>query len=273
MIRRQVGDEFWLITQDDHAQISGELAQAIGNANFSPTSSASAILGIALHDCGWPLHDNQPTLNGENLPLDVFESPREIGLHVWEASAERAAQRDDYAGLLVSLHSLGLSVFVTEQTKWNLDDPRGRFEMNRFQHKMVELQESLRQRLGMKNDRPLKNGLAMDTRDPKEQKLLFDFRWLGAMDRLSLAICCTQPPFDSMEILPRIGEPASGIKMVREGNEILLDPWPLAKLRIEIEVPHRRLPAKKYTDVSEFRAAYAAAPIERFTAAVRGRNI
>jgi hypothetical protein len=93
------------------------------------------------------------------------------------------------------------------------------------------------------------------------------------MDRLSLAICCTQIPFDSMEILPRLGEPATLIKMLREGNDILLDPWPLAKSRIEIDVPHRRLPAKKYADVSEFRAAFATAPIQRFTASLRRRTI
>jgi Protein of unknown function (DUF3891) len=271
MIRRRVGDEFWLITQDDHARISGKLAQAIGHAPYSPPTSASAILGIAMHDSGWPLHDDLPTLNNENLPLDVFESPREIALSVWELSAEKAAQRDDYAGLLVSLHGLGLSVYVAEQTK--LDDPRARFEMNRFQHKMIELQESLRQRLGMKTDRPLKHGLAVDSHDPREQKLLFDFRWLAAMDRLSLSICCAKPPFDLMEIIPRIGESASSIKIQRDANDVLLDPWPPQNAPIEIHVPYRRIPAKQYADITEFRAAYAAAAVEQFTAAVRGRNI
>ena len=27
-------------------------------------------LGIALHDCGWPIHDERPTLNAKNQPLD-----------------------------------------------------------------------------------------------------------------------------------------------------------------------------------------------------------
>jgi hypothetical protein len=49
--------------------------------------------GIELHDCGWPLHDERPTLNEAGLPLDVFESPRAIALEVWQASAERAAER------------------------------------------------------------------------------------------------------------------------------------------------------------------------------------
>src|SRR4051794_27947113 len=35
MIRRQVGQEFWLITQDDHAQVSGQLAAQLGNDRFA----------------------------------------------------------------------------------------------------------------------------------------------------------------------------------------------------------------------------------------------
>ena len=262
MIRRQVGQEFWLITQDDHAQISGQLAEQIGNENFSPPSSDSAISGITLHDCGWPLHDDQPTLNADGLPRDVFESTMEIGLRVWEASADRAIERDDYAGLLVSLHSLGLSAFASGH--WNLNDPRVRFEVNRFQHKMIELQESLRQRLGLRTDRPVKNGLAEDSSDPKEQQLLSDFRWLLAMDKLSLAICCTQPPFPTIE---------PNFKIERDGNDVVLDPWPFAKSRIDLEIPFRRIAAKKYADDREFRDAYFSAPVERFTAAVRKRTI
>ena len=35
----------------------------------------NTITGISLHDCGWPIHDERPTLNPDRIPLDVFESP------------------------------------------------------------------------------------------------------------------------------------------------------------------------------------------------------
>ena len=113
MIRRRVGNEFWLIAQHDHALLSGELAQHVGNKSFdAPTESA--IKGIALHDCGWPVHDDQPTLNAKRQPIDVFESTPEIALKVWQAGSDRAAEAgDDYAALLVSLHVLSLSVKAT----------------------------------------------------------------------------------------------------------------------------------------------------------------
>jgi hypothetical protein len=218
MIRRQVGTEYWLIPQDDHAKIAGELAKHVGNPRFIGPASPSAILGIALHDCGWPIHDQHPTLNEQHLPRDVFESTREVGLPVWEASAERAAAQDPYAGLLVSLHSLALSVFATGSApisghRWDW----ARFEVNRFQHRMVELQESLRQKLGMRTDQPLKYGLCEDpVDDPLEQKLLFDFRWLQAMDQISLSICCTKAPFSRIgPILAKPGAAPQSLKVAR----------------------------------------------------------
>jgi hypothetical protein len=152
MIRRQVGDEFWLIKQNDHAIISGQLAQAVGNVRFD-APALRAVRAIELHDCGWPTHDENPTLNTRRQPLDVFETPRRIGLSVWTESSNRAAAEDAYAGLLVSLHSLSLSILATTMTpfaheRFDPNDPRGRFEVNQFQHRQIELQEELRGRLG-----------------------------------------------------------------------------------------------------------------------------
>src|SRR2546421_10285790 len=110
MIRRRVGDEFWLITQHDHALVSGKLAEHFGNDQFQlPAPRESVILGTSLHDCGWPVHDEAPTLNTLGEPRDVFETTPQIGLTTWPESSRRATERDSYAGLLVSLHNLSLS--------------------------------------------------------------------------------------------------------------------------------------------------------------------
>jgi hypothetical protein len=280
MIRRHVGPEYWLIAQHDHALISGELAEQLGNGHFTPPSSCSAILGTALHDCGWVLHDDEPTLNGDRVPLDVFETPREIGLRVWEESAQRAATQDDYAGLLVSIHCLWLSIFASEQapisgSRWDLSDPRSRFELNRFQHNLIELQEALRQRLGLHTDRPLKHGLADDSQDPKEQKLVCDFRWLQAMDRLSLAICCTVPPFGSMEpVLPRVGGKPCAIQLARPKDDlVIVKPWPFHGDTVAVAVPFRRIPAHTFASDHEFRESYRAAAVENFTVTLRANTI
>lgn len=273
MIRRQVAKEYWLIRQHDHALLAASLARMLGNQAFSPPSSEPAIWGIAWHDCGWNWHDDRPTLNCENIPADVFETPAAVALNVWERSARLAAEQDDYAGLLVSLHSLALSVFATlsspiNNARWNLGDLRVRFEVNRFQHAMVELQQTLRTRLGMRTDRPLKFGLAEGSDDPAEQRLEFDYRWLSAMDRLSLSICCDPPPFAELSpVLPRAGAVAVSIRLHRsDDGALLLDPWPFAVEQIRLQIPFRRLPARQWNNPAEFRQAYATATPEQFTA-------
>jgi hypothetical protein len=277
MIRRAVGSELWLFTQHDHAQLAGELAQRFGNARFArPEPREATVRGIALHDCGWPLHDDAPTLNQQHLPLDVFETPRHIGLEVWSASAQRAAAADPYAGLLVSLHSLALSVFATTQTpftheKFDAVDPRARFDINKFQHAQIELQETLRRRIGLSVDQPLTQGLAEDSRDAREQQLVMNFRLLQAMDKLSLNICCTQPLFPKIE--PLIAQPGARpmkLHVTRpSAHELRIRPWPFDRDELPVEIPYRILAHRAYTDETELRAVYDAAPTATLRCTVR----
>src|SRR3954447_21600882 len=105
MIRHRLGDEFLLITQHDHAQLSGRFAARVGNALFSPpTPYLETVDGIAMHDCGWPLHDDaRPTLNPHGRPLHVLESPMSVAVPVWSESVRLATEHNAYSGLLVSL--------------------------------------------------------------------------------------------------------------------------------------------------------------------------
>ena len=93
MIRHRRGDEFLLITQDDHARLSGRFAELVGNDAFDPPAPAGpVILGVSMHDSGWPLHDDRPTLNAKGEPLHVLESPMSVATEVWAESARRAAE-------------------------------------------------------------------------------------------------------------------------------------------------------------------------------------
>jgi len=77
---RHVGNEYFLNHQNDHAILAGQLAQHFGNDRFAtPEPRESVLTGVRMHDAGWPLHDDEPTLNKAHHPLDVFEVPRSIG--------------------------------------------------------------------------------------------------------------------------------------------------------------------------------------------------
>lgn len=274
MIRRDAGHDFFLITQTDHAAVAETLGKHFGNSRFVKPSP-QAIAAIGLHDAGWPLHDDEPTLNDRNYPLDVFEVPRSIALTVWAASADRAAAVDPYAGLLVSLHSLALSILphTTPQTKgekFDVQKMHDQFAVNKFQHREVERQEQLRQQLGFNPNLPLKHGLAEPKASALDDQLRFDFRLLQAMDLLSLCLCCSKlPQAQSNDVQRNLTTSPVKLRISRSLDGTLhAEPWPFDTNRIEITVPYRRMSAKQFESVEEFRGAYREAKTESLNLAI-----
>jgi hypothetical protein len=265
MIRRDAGHDFLLITQTDHAALAAELARHFGNSKFTRASPQS-IAATGLHDAGWPLHDDQPTLNDRWHPLDVFEVPRAIALQVWTASADRAVEVDPYAGLLVSLHSLSLSILphASPQGKgesFDVQKMHDQFAINKFQHREVERQEHLRRQLGFNPDLPLKLGLADAKGSAKDDQLRFDFRLLQVMDLLSLCLCCSKPPQEqSGEVLrsPTASPITLKISKSLDGT-VHAYPWPFDQKRIDLTLPYRRIGARRFDSLEEFRDVYHAA--------------
>ena len=273
MIRRQVDSSFWLFTQHEHAQLSGELARHVGNAQFDKPDERT-VQGIAMHDCGWPLHDEQPTLSPKKVPLDVFESPRSITHKVWLASARGAAERDPYSGLLVCLHVLALSaasVSTNQPSRFDTQQLRQQFDLNKFQHSVIELLENLRKQLGMRVDKPLRLGVADGWTEPLEEQLKFDFRLLQAMDQLSLGICCTTVPASATHPLhTRPGSPTVQLQIHRPQTDLLLvKPWPFAEPRFSVSLPYRQIPGRPYVSEDEFRLVLASAARQTLTIELR----
>jgi hypothetical protein len=273
MIRRRDHGDFLLIAQHDHALLAGELAEHFGNDRFaSPIPLGPTILGISLHDCGWPMHDDNPTLNKSGLPLDVFESPRSIAIPAWTASVERAKAKDPYAGLLVSLHVLRLSVFAAEAAKagpFNMEDPQDRFAIVKFQQRELEHQQKLRTALGLRSDQTGHKPTREVTQKAEDQ-LEFNIRLLQAMDELSLGLCCDQPLSpQTRDIFDRPGGTSLNLKIARQENDLLVSPWPFSQNEIEVKIPACRVPGRAYKDEAEFRAALATASAEVLTCRVR----
>ena len=133
------------------------------------------------------------------------------------------------------------------------------------------LQEELRRILNFRTDLPLHHGLGETTGDPNEKQLTFHFRLLQAMDKLSLSICCSSLPFAPQ--ITQVPVAPSGRMLVLNPNRtndaaLQLSPWPFDVTKIELSMPFRRLPAEPFTDVQAFRAALAAAPMERLGVSV-----
>jgi len=259
MIRHRHGSEFFLFTQHDHALLSGQLAERIGGGPIDRPSPRT-IEGIALHDSGWPLHDDAPTLNPKAEPLHVFETPPVIATRVWTASARRAALVDPYSGLLVSLHGLHLSLMAQASHQ----SPHDVFELNKFQHAQIELQENLRPQVGLRVDRPLTHGLAAPGESPEEDTLRADFQLLRALDSLSLAVLCSEEMMTTNNTL-QANRGGGSITLRTERTSpfsVLVNPWIFSEGAFELPIRFRSLPSKPFHTEKDFQIAYANASAE-----------
>ena len=277
MIRRDADKDWLLISQVDHAAMVAQLAEQFGNSGFDKASD-SLIQAIRLHDAGWPLHDDAPTLNDHGFPLDVFETPRSISLPVWAASADRAMEANPYSGLLVSLHSLSLSIhstsnMATRPDKVELKTLQDQFEVNKFQHREVERQEQLRKQLNFNTALHLKHGLADVHASERDDQLRFDFRLLQVMDLISLCLCSTNLPAERSDEVLRT--PTGGtvrLSFVRDNEgRLRISPWPFGIPRVELNIACRRIGRKRYGSMDELRHAYNEAARDSLTLVVTKR--
>jgi hypothetical protein len=260
MIRRHAGDQFYLIAQNDHAQLSGRIASHYGNHRFArPKAWEQTLRAIAIHDAGWVDHDEAPTLDKQGRPLDVFETPLELSLRLWHSSVARASNEAEFTQLLVSLHVMGLSGLAALRPR----TPREVFELNKFQQREIERQEIMRRHLGLPVDAPLRLGLSERPGPPAEEELKQSHQLMQIGDRLSLALCCTTMTFGAIEgVRPGVGGPAVTLKLTPiQPMGLRVEPWPFAEDRLKLAIPYRAVPARRYADARELQRVYGEADV------------
>ena len=93
---------------------------------------------------------------------------------------------------------------------------------------------------------------------------------MQTMDRISLGLCCDEAPFGKIEeIVPKMGMNALTLNFVRVGEfELGVEPWPFDEQRVEIQMPYKEVPARKYETGEEFVETYRGAQVRRVKMAV-----
>jgi hypothetical protein len=158
--------EYWLITQPDHAALSGDIAAALGPP-LLPQLCTEVIQGITLHDEGWAPFDARITLtNGR--PLSFLDSLPKDFVRAWSVSIERAEKVAPIAGAMVSGHFWRLA---RNRLDWGIDGAEDRRLLRDF----LESEQARQQRL-----------LGGCSRE--ESEFLTDV--LQFCDVLSLYLCC-----------------------------------------------------------------------------------
>lgn len=216
--------EYWLITQPDHAALSGAIAAALGPP-LLPQLSPEVLQGIAMHDDGWAPFDAQIRVaNGK--PLSFLDFGPNDFLRAWSVSIECAEKIAPIAGAMVSGHFWRLA---KNRLEWDID---GR-EDRRLLMDFLESEQARQLRLLSRHSR-------------EEFEFLTDV--LQFCDVLSLYLCCGAG--QDVEFLQRFGPKPMRLRReaARSPDQAAVcrfEPTPFASGGVDLAVVARRFPADR----------------------------
>jgi len=256
MIVRRTETALVLVTQLDHAALSGELARRWGAGPFQvPEPQEPVILAAARHDEGWREQDAQPLYDAARRAPAHFRTV-DVPTHIplYRTGIERIVALDPYAGLLVSMHGSGIyqgrygagPIRMQTQT----DDVRA--VMEAFVAEQEALQAQLKRRLWAGAGR----------RRLFERAVWAHYELLQVWDLLSLFICLDRYEAPVQHIGPAPAAPDGDDVTLRVESPgdgtVRIDPWPFDRPVLEASVPARAIPARPYESRQVLREALEA---------------
>lgn len=166
LIIRERNDEFIMIKQHDHAQLSHIFYNHLRN-EFLPNNKFKDSIGLAikLHDCGWIPFDETPFWNDiSNSPYTFTEFPTIPKTVLYKHGIDQVENKDPYAALLCSEHYIKF-----------LERSNDEFAKE-FVHNEKKRQQNLQKKLNLDNG-----------------QWLHDYDILQFFDNLSLFVCLNEP--------------------------------------------------------------------------------
>jgi hypothetical protein len=261
---RVPAEEGWhLVTHPDHARLASEFARHWKNDSFEPPKPFAHVLdAVARHDDSWSERDMNPELTRDGLPsafsrqlVGTYSAFEEIDmepyLRVRERNTEAAAERDPYAAVLISMHTVNL---LTEQADLSTLDDDQRAIHGEFVEGQRTRQAELRERLRSRPD-------VAPYADEEHFQRAFEF--LQACDNLSLLVCAD---YDDVEPLrhehPRRDGDSVRIRFEPLGDRrYSCDPWPFDEPELRLGLPYRHVPTRKFDSRESFREQFHAAEV------------
>lgn len=302
MLKTRVDNNFWLVQQHHHAQVSGYLAAHWGNDRFARPGGypgatepdlwrEAVVLGIAEHDNGWWEAEAIPKINEpDGLPVGLGEKAKPVadngldqwrtgGFDRWRVGIERLAGPYPYAALLVSLHAYWLYAVGYDDLIERADDVMRHFIFTGRQGApdivgdREETRRFLDEQAGVQ--RALKHRLTNDARWDKAVEpvhLAPHVRLLQLMDTLSLFLSMNDLDDHDLPDVPRASwDDRATIAWRRvDARTVRLDPYPFAVDPLPVFMPTRVIAADPSMRPAQLQTPYAAlhgSPLEsiRFT--------
>jgi len=267
MIIQEQGDHLVLIRQTDHAVLSGHFARELGNDAFAPPEPReSFVLAATEHDNGWNEWELLPEIDRVTfLPYSFMSIPTRDHIELYQRGIERVMKADHYAGLLVSMHCLGLY-------------DRTRATMPGFSAKYIKSQEAPAVSEFLQSLRLQQLRLKVDLRADPKMKGFTEEKWLQvnslrleALDRLSLYFCMGPLEGATVDAVPADykGTEVDWDLQPEGSNAATLEPYPFRRDPLEISILARRIPNRRYGDDGELRKAVAQSPYFAVTYTLR----
>ena len=222
--QKEQAQSWWLVTQPDHAALSGDLAANFISTEF-PRLDPDVVRGISLHDEGWARFDGdgqngavlQPKIEATGVPLSFLKVAPADFVRAWDASIARAEEAGPIAAILVSSHFCRIA---DGRTGANIDRQSDRQRIEDFLRREADRQEQR---------------MRQQTRSHQEVETLVDM--LQFCDLLSLYLCCGSQ--DDVEFPQKVKGRAIWLR--RDGEACWLDPSPFSG-GVSLGVKARRWP-------------------------------
>jgi hypothetical protein len=280
MIVRAEGGLLVLVRQCDHDDQCGHLAAAL-RAGYFPNATARRALCLAafLHDNGWAPWEEHPQVDPETgRPLQFTQVDPAAWCALYRDGITTAVEADPLAGLLVSLHGLGLRrhfLGIRGDTDWRTPPEDEDPEVERFCEEQELLQDELIARLrDERDDRETAAVLAGTTVPTAENPdaggriaygptLLRLYTLLELLDALSLRLnwrgLSEEPLGPVPDLDPTRPNQQLAVRRV-DDHTLALTPSPFDAATIAAPVAARLLPDRPYTQ-PDFALAFATAEV------------
>ena len=244
MLKRRVDDEIRLISQPDHAAVSGYLAAHWGNREFSAAGGYSdchdaelvrseVVFAIAEHDNGWWEWEADPELDPDDgLPLDLLQLTQGQGFARWRLGVPRFAEKHPYVALLISFHAYWLHAYRVEPNPDTtfahplFGDPNSWLPANGDE--LEQARQFVAEQKGLQGEfiaRLREDPVWASATDP--QNLNPHVRLLQVADALSLSLCFGGTVERTLAGIPRKSwEDRVTLELSSAGSKIVCCPYP-----------------------------------------------
>ncbi len=225
--QKQCAESWWLISQPDHAGLSGDIAANFISPEF-PKITPQIARCVGLHDAGWAMFEPErdpgaPPMIGDDWKPRAFMEfgPAEF-IPAWTGSIERAEHECPAGGVMVSMHFAALARFRQRE---QMDSDPDAQRVTDFLEREAARQERLKRAGGIS--------------DAEAADLL---KVLQFCDVLSLYLCSGAT--EDVEFPQRFG--GSSVFLTRNEDVYTLEPSPFQDGKCDTRTVSLGVGARKY---------------------------